>query len=347
MKTVAMLLAFAATLALGLAASGTAAAGSGTTSLYWGAQIGDQLTGEQAPWDMNAVYKFEHLSKKNVSLVGFSAPFAECHGAHCSFFGFPTTPMQNLREHGAIPFFSWSTSSVSEGTHDPRFKLSRVIGGRYDGYIREFAEAARDWGHPFFLRFNWEMNGDWFPWSEGVNGNRRGESVAAWRHVHDIFTSVGATNATWVWCPNVGFEGKIRKLYPGDAYVDWTCLDGYNWGTRWSWGHWQPFDHIFRSAYQLVQKAAPSKPMVLGEVASTTYGGSKASWVRTMLRTVRTHYRQIRGLIWFDVHDRGTNWPIESSPRVTRAFAAGVRNPAFRPNLFAEIETSPIPAPAP
>ena len=78
-----------------------------------------------------------------------------------------------------------------------------MIAGRYDEYIREFAEEARAWGHPFFLRFNWEMNGDWFPWSEGVNGNPSGEYVAAWRHVHDIFAAVGATNVTWVWCPFV------------------------------------------------------------------------------------------------------------------------------------------------
>src|ERR1700759_2312059 len=28
-------------------------------SLYWGAWIGEQFTGAQAPWDMNAVSKFE------------------------------------------------------------------------------------------------------------------------------------------------------------------------------------------------------------------------------------------------------------------------------------------------
>ena len=110
-----------------------------------------------------------------------------------------------------------------------------MIEGHHDAYIREFAEAAKAWGHPFFLRFNWEMNGNWFPWSEGVNGNQPGEYVAAWRHVHDIFTQVGATNATWVWCPNVDPASKLHdlaSLYPGDAYVDWTGLDGYNWGTN-------------------------------------------------------------------------------------------------------------------
>ena len=71
--------------------------------------------------------------------------------------------------------------------------------------------------------------------SEQANGNRPGEYVAAWRHVHDIFTSVGANDVTWVWCPNVDPDHKMQSLgslYPGDAYVDWTCLDGYNWGPQ-------------------------------------------------------------------------------------------------------------------
>jgi hypothetical protein len=349
-KTAAILLVFAVTLTLGLAASGTAAArqqqaSERAASLYWGAQIGPQLTGEQAPWDMKAVYAFERLAQKNVSLVGFSAPFAKCNGSHCSFYTFPTEPMQNLRNHGVIPFFSWSSSSVSEGTNDPRFRLAKVIRGSYDNYIRAFARAAAAWGHPFFLRFNWEMNGNWFPWSEGVNGNRRGQFVAAWRHVHDIFTSVGATNATWVWCPNVGEEDGLRGLYPGNSYVDWTCLDGYNWGTRFNWSSWRSFDQIYHRSYRLAQRIAPRKPMVLGEIASTTYGGSKAAWISNMLRAVRTRYQNVRGLVWFDVNDRGTRWPIETSRPVTRAFASGIRNPAYRSNLFGDISASPIPPP--
>ena len=92
--------------------------------------------------------------------------------------------MENARNYGAIPFFSWSSSATPEASHQHYFRLANIINGRFDPYIREFAEEAREWGHPFFLRFDWEMNGFWFPWSEGVNGNKAGEYVAAWRHVH-------------------------------------------------------------------------------------------------------------------------------------------------------------------
>src|SRR6202040_2960061 len=142
--------------------------------------------------------------------------------------------MEAIRAHGTIPVLTWASQAVPTPANlrEPNFQLSDVINGRYDAYIHDFAVGAREWGHPFFLRFDQEMNGFWFPWAEGVNGNKRGEFVKAWRHVHDIFTSVGATNATWVWCPNVDFTRKLTPLssqYPGGRYVDWTCLDGFNW----------------------------------------------------------------------------------------------------------------------
>ena len=77
------------------------------------------------------------------------------------------------------------------------------------------------------------MNGYWYPWSEQRNGNQPGDYVKAWRHVVDIFRSVGATNATWVWCVNTPdhITTPLTELYPGDNYVDWTAIDGYNKAT--------------------------------------------------------------------------------------------------------------------
>ena len=320
-------------------------------SLYWGAQIGKQITGESAPWDMNAVTKFQQVTGKGLSLIAFSQPFAECETT-CELTKFPTTPLENVRSYGAVPMVNWTSASSPWKVEDPAFGLRHVIDGTYDAYIRYFAQKAKEWGHPFFLRFNWEMNGFWFPWSEGVNGNKSGEFVAAWRHVHDIFTAEGATNATWVWCPNVNIYGelaKLRPLYPGDRYVDWTGLDGFNWGKRTGSPGWLSFNKIYHPTYrEIVKKIAPGKPMMIGEIASSDRGGSKADWISDMLRKVRNKYRRVRALVWLDVNDRGTHWPIESSSRRARnAFKKGIRNRAYRPNLFGGIAQSPIPPPPP
>jgi hypothetical protein len=318
-------------------------------SVYWGAWIGNQLTGTPAPWDMGAVTEFEQMAEKPMSVIQFSSPFADCSSSPCSFYGFPTSSMESIREHGSIPFFSWASQSTPASLDEPEFQLADVIAGRYDSYIREFATAAKAWGHPFFLRFNWEMNGNWFAWMEGVNGNQTGEAVTAWRHVHDIFTEVGATNASWVWCPNVDPGHIFRSLssiYPGDKYVDWTGLDGYNHGTNPSKpDRWRTFDQLYSSTYkEITETIAPSKPMIVGEVGSTEYGGSKATWIREMLETVPTNYPKIRGLLWFDKYEGGMDWPIESSTSATSAFASGIQNPIYTGNSYGDIAASPIPA---
>jgi len=318
-------------------------------SLYWGAQIGDQITGEAAPWDMNAAFRFQQIAGKGLSLLEFGSPFAECGSGGCVMTKFPSTPLENARNYGAIPVFSWNSSASPPELDQPDYSLSAVISGRYDTYIREFALKAKAWGHPFFLRFDWEMNGFWFPWNEGVNGNQPGEYVAAWRHVHDIFTQVGATNVSWVWCPNVDLFGTLTpmgELYPGDAYVDWTGLDGFNWGKRRGSPGWQSFNEVFHRSYKrIVTKVAPDKPMMLAEVASSDKGGSKPAWIKNMYALLRHSYRKVRAVIWYDVDDRGTNWPIERRKQDGNAFRTAVKPHAFRPNLYGGIAGSPIAPP--
>jgi hypothetical protein len=313
--------------------------------IYWGATIGSHLTGSQAPWDMSAVTKFEEGAHKKASMVQFFQPFANCNPG-CSFYKFPTSPLESIRQHGSIPVLSWSSQSIPSTKVEPDFQLSDVISGRYDSYIREFATAAKGWGHPFFLRFNWEMNGNWFPWHEGVNGNQAGESVKAWRHVHDIFTAVGAGNATWVWCPNVEYSGStsLASLYPGDAYVDWTGLDGYNWGTNPAKpDKWKSFDQVYKPSYRkIVETIAPGKPMMIGEVASTEYGGSKAAWIKDMLARIPAEYQQIRALLWFDKFDSNMDWPVETTSSATTAFAEGLQNPAYLGNAFTSLSAAKV-----
>jgi hypothetical protein len=281
---------------------------------------------------------------KAPSIVEWGSDFhadAWC-GGYCNF---TTSLYQTVRQNGQIPLLSWGTTDNDGGDG---YTDAEIAGGSQDAYLTQWAEAAKAWGHPLFLRFDWEMNGNWFPWSPGVNGNTASSYVAMWRHVHDIFTSVGATNVNWVWCPNIDPNHSFTSLasvYPGDAYVDWTCLDGYNGDDPWT-----SFQSLFQSTYnEITQSIAPSKPMLIGEVATTESGGSKADWINNMFNELPTDFPDVHGFLWYDVTSPGpggqSDWPLESSSAAASAFSAGIASSAYTTNVYGGMNTSPIPVP--
>lgn len=318
--------------------------------MYWGAWIGDQITGTDAPWDMSPVAFFEQMVGKGMSLIEFSSSWEDCSRTPCRFYKFPVEAMDNVRGHGAIPLFSWGAERSPRATAEqPEFQLARIADGTYDAYIAQFATEARDWGHPFFLRPMWEMNGNWFPWSEWANGNSTGQYVAAWRHIHDVFAAVGAANVTWVWCPYADTAKNLKRhplkpLYPGNAYVDWTCLDAYNWGRNpVNPKPWRSFSELFDPAYEeIAKKVAKRKPMMLGEFATSPNGGHKAAWLRKMFENLPRKYPRIRALVYFNTVDRGVDWPLETSPPAAKAFAKGIRKGIYANNRFGDLVGGPI-----
>jgi Bacterial Ig domain len=318
----------------------TVSNGTGTShQIYWGAYInGAQYGYSSVPWDWRGVDTFDSHAGKNVSMVALGSDWGSSTNA------FPTSAMDTIRNHGMIPFYSWASMTQGAGSSDPNYQLSDIINGNYDSYITSFAQAAKAWGHPFFLRFDWEMNliGT-FPWVQTVNGNSAGQYVTMWRHVHDIFSRVGATNVSWVWCPNAEYDGSwkpLTSLYPGDSYVDWTCIDGYNWGTNpWYVGHtWQTFDSVFNATYNnIITNVAPSKPVMIGETASTEYGGSKASWITDMLGTqLPSRYPKVKGFMWFNWY-APPDWQIETSSSAQSAFANGIKSSYYSTNTFGSL----------
>jgi beta-mannanase len=186
------------------------------------------------------------------------------------------------------------------------------------------------------------MNGDWYPWNEGINGNTSGQYVQAWRHVHDIFTANGVTNATWVWSPNIEYGGSIPLggLYPGDAYTDWVAMDGYNWGATQTWKSWQTFSEVFGPTYSVIT-ALTQKPLLVGETASTELTGDKAAWITNALSTEIFNFPRIKGFIWFN-EDKETDWRIESSPAAQAAFSRAVANPVYAGASFRDLSDDPI-----
>jgi hypothetical protein len=322
--------------------------GTAAATIYWGAYIGGGQYGlEDAPWDMTSADRFEARAGKRMSLLEWGQRWYEC-STSCGLRGFRSDLMSKARARGYLPVLSWGSYAAGEGTNQPGYRLSEIAGGRYDAFIRRWATGAKRWGHPFFLRFDWELNTNSVSYSEHSNGNRRGEFVRMWRHVHRIFTRVGAENVTWVWCPNAEYSASVKplaSLYPGDAYVDWTCLDGYNWGTNPARaGAWTSFNTVFEDTYRLITtEIAPSKPLMIGETASTEIGGSKAHWITDALGTqVLDRFPRIRAIVWFNKSWNRMDWPIESSDAAASALRAAIASPAYADNRFEHARDSPI-----
>ena len=99
---------------------------------------------------------------------------------------FPVTAASTVIQSGATPEITWEPWNPADGVNQPAYSLSAIVAGHYDSYILRWAQEIKAWGHPLMLRFAEEMNGNWTPWDEGVNGNGPGSFVAAWDHVHAL-----------------------------------------------------------------------------------------------------------------------------------------------------------------
>ena len=168
-------------------------------------------------------------------------------------------------------------------------------------------------------------------------------------HRRHFPTGRRACNATTVWCPNIDYPDSpnpsFASLYPGDDYVDWTCLDGYNWGTNRSSG-WQSFDTVYNYSYHEILEFAPSKPMMIGEFGSVEQGGSKAEWFADALATqLPQQYKQMRAAVYFNWQFDGVDWRIETTAESQDAWRAAIASPYYPANQYGALETSPIPAP--
>jgi beta-mannanase len=236
---------------------------------------------------------------------------------------FPAADASTIVQSGAMPEITWEPWDPDNGVNQPAYSLAAIAAGNYDSYILRWAQEIKAWGHQVMLRFAEEMNGNWTPWSEGVNGNAPGSFVAAWDHVHNIFTAAGATNVTWVWSPSVVWSTStpLSELWPGNSYVNAVALDGYNWGPLHPDSGWQTFSQIFQQSIGQLQQLTQD-PLYIGEVASTELGGNKAAWITDMFATLKAN-PEIKGFVWFDIQ-KETDWPIDSSPTSLAAFRAGL-----------------------
>lgn len=216
------------------------------------------------------------------------------------------------KDRTLVIFWEASDHTVG-GTEQPAYSYRRILAGDHDAYIEDFARQLKDYGDPIILIPFSELNGNWTPWSGTTNGNTPEEAVEAYRYVHGFFNNVPnvkfglALNAQSV--PNTP-ENAHTAYYPGDAYVDYVGLDGFN--MNWPW---ESFNTLFAPGLATISKY--DKPMFIFSFGSAE-GEKKAAWLEDAF-TQMEKYPLMKGFIYFN-QNKERNWLLWSDSETLNVF---------------------------
>ncbi len=286
----------------------------------------DTMLGAYVPkdgWSTAEMDSFNNAAGKPMAFTNLFTNF-DYH------WGYLKYQSDNIISRGGRPMITWmpvTSTRINDNL------LPEIAAGQWNAYLDRWIKGLKWWrsGVPagqhsrILLRFGHEFNGKWYPW-----GNDPENFKAAWRYVYNYFEKAGVNQyIEWVWCANnvdVDDVRDITQYYPGDAYVDWTSLDGYNWGSNFSFSRWKSFDETFSAPYNKLIDNYPTKPIILAEVASTEptdlprpswgqdgndsdRGESKEAWVNNMFTRIEEAYPAIRAVSWFNIN-KELSWAL-------------------------------------
>lgn len=230
-----------------------------------------------------------------------------------------------------MPFASaFATTAAARGTDvlvqwQPRGTTNAAIeAGTDDAYITQFAKDVAALNHQVIISYGQEMNGNWYDW--GYGGSTPGDYIAAYRRIWSIFAQQGVHNVTWLWDPNVTYQGSapFQDWYPGDHYVDLVGLDGYFASPS------DTFDSLFSLSIEEIRNFT-AKPLLIAESGVT--GTSGASQLAGLF--AGASLTGAIGIVYFDEAQSGDSehqdWRLENNPANMNAFTLGVKQYARRP----------------
>jgi beta-mannanase len=127
--------------------------------------------------------------------------------------------------------------------------------------------------------------------------------IEAWQHIWTIFRQVGASNVAFVWCPSIVSPDFAVPYYPGDQYVDWIGVDGYD--------RQQDPAAVIAELLPFYQHwMADGKPMMIGETGATT---DQASYLADLASTLPVTFPGIKALLYYDSRS-SSDWTLVDRP---------------------------------
>lgn len=306
------------------------------SGVLWGAFVN--------PQDMSTLRLWEARVGRKTSLAHHAQGWANGKNADGTprYASLPSALINQHWAEGRLVMLDWGSWNLSDRSN-PDFNLPQIAASKHDVFLHSFARQCAALKHSLYLRFDGEMNGNgsWNQaWTEGVLGNGAGDYVRAWQHVHDIFVAEGATNVSWVWCPNVldsTNAAKVGSFYPGPAFVDVVGLDTYNKagqdGSTWltfkqtmtGYGTW------LANSWDILRSIAAGKPMALCEFGCDDRGGDKLVWLTDAFRRIPLDFPDLVAVSYFDWNpSANTHWSIDFPAGSAAAIRAGLdSSPAY------------------
>ncbi len=289
----------------------------------------------------DAITAFEKMTGKHLAVVAFG-----------NFWGeqaFPAKTVRIVSGYGAIPLIYWSPwdRPYAEDHGPDRFNLPDILAGKWDTYIDQWADGARNYGKPMLVAWGVEMNGTWFPWSgiyyggSTVIGQKDGQPLyagpelvkQAYRYVVDRVRARKADNILWGFQANHytmphALWNMMANYYPGAEYVDWLGLSVY--GKMLKSEDWNSFAHVMDAPYQEICKLDPQKPLILAEWGVGEFPpADKAEFIAKTFADLPTKYPRVKAAVywherWENTDGSYSNLRVNSSPEALDAYRNGV-----------------------
>ena len=265
--------------------------------------------------------------------------FANWCDSPANFDGFFDQQLVNIWNNQSVPMISWepvlchpSCNPTDEEvrTATPSDIEIRTVNGEFDIYLSKWADRMQVFlsgpdgvyntadDRRAYIRFAHEMNGAWYPWAPtlGSGGNPASDYINMWQRVRNIFSyrGMGSTHLQWIWSinSNPSLAYPPEQLYPGDNYVDWVGISGYNWGTSQTWSSWETPEQTFGVTLSRL-RALTTKPIAITEVATTgdtTTGTSVAAKSQGIIDFLKYALdRDIKMVVWFN-DAKETDWKV-------------------------------------
>ncbi|HWA51859.1 MAG TPA: glycosyl hydrolase [Patescibacteria group bacterium] len=234
--------------------------------------------------------------------------------------------LNQISSHGWVPMVSSNPYFFAGCPGKKEDNLyQKIASGSCDQFLKEIADNLKSYNKPILLRFAWEMNLPQMYWSIPLLNSTNNDFKNAWIHFHNVLKNNGAINVQWVLSFNTTGQNTIpyKELYPGDGFVDWVALDGYNWGKT-------PFKNVFEQSYQELTSIT-AKPIMLSETNSVP-NDYKATWLSQLLTELPDTFPQIKAIIFFneDKSNLGeVDWRIEKSTNYINSVKSGLNNTIY------------------